>query len=101
MRVSVGVMKDYKLKRGSLVARKKPRETPFFFLLFYLSKRTPVKELPQKPTPLVSHSSVAVLPSVDTLRPAPAVAALLNASVSHRGSHRGPRQQHTSLPRRT
>ena len=35
--------------------------------------------------------SVAALPSADTLRPAPAVAALLNASGSE-GSHRGPYQ---------
>ena len=43
------------------------------------------------PAPL-SHSSVAALPSADTLRPAPAVAARLNASGSE-DSHRGPYQQ--------
>jgi hypothetical protein len=36
--------------------------------------------------------SVAALPSADALRPAPAVAALLNASGSE-DSHRGPYQQ--------
>jgi hypothetical protein len=35
---------------------------------------------------------VAALPSTDALRPAPAVAALLNASVSE-DSHRGPYQE--------
>jgi hypothetical protein len=43
------------------------------------------------PAPLV-HSSVAALPSADSLRPAPAVAARLNASGSE-DSHRGPYQQ--------
>jgi hypothetical protein len=36
--------------------------------------------------------SVVALPSADTLRPAPATAALLNASGSE-DSHRGPNQQ--------
>jgi hypothetical protein len=41
---------------------------------------------------LLSHSPVAALPSADTLRLAPAVAALLNASGSE-DSHRDPDQQ--------
>jgi len=73
-------------------------DSTFFFFPFFLrppsSRKTPFGEqTPRKITPApLSHCSVAALPSADTLRPAPAVAALLNASGSE-DSHRGPYQQ--------
>ena len=78
-----------------------------FFLFSFLfrpsSRKTPFGEqTPRKITPApLSHCSVAALPSADTLRPAPAVAALLNASGSE-DSHRGPYQEvQSSLERHT
>ena len=73
-----------------------------FFLFFVLSfsvgllppsLQKPIADTSAKIThgPL-SLPSVAALPSADTQRPAPAVAALLNASGSE-DSHRGPYQQ--------
>jgi hypothetical protein len=67
---------------------------------------TPIIRIPQRtwlfqicPAPL-SLTSVAALRSADTLRPAPAVAALLNASDSE-GSQRGPYQAQSSLESHT
>jgi hypothetical protein len=52
-----------------------------FSFLFFLSPRPLAQDTSAITTPApLSHSSVAALPWADTLRPAPAVAALLNAS---------------------
>jgi hypothetical protein len=66
----------------------------FFFFHFFFGHPAERRHLSQtKPTKsptLLSLTPVAALPSADTLRPAPAVAALLNASVfedSHRPIH--------------
>ena len=71
-------------------------DSTFFFFRFFLglsSLRDTLRDNSAKITPAaLSHCSVAALPSADTLRPAPAVAALLNASGSE-DSHRGPYQQ--------
>jgi hypothetical protein len=73
----------------------------FFFFPFFLKRNLRLALSPETtgadtfakitPAPLV-HSSVGALPSAYTLRPAPAVAARLNASGSE-DSHRGPYQQ--------
>ena len=58
----------------------------FIFLFF---SRSTIRQI--SPAPL-SHISVVAVPSADTLRPAPAVAARLHAYGSE-DSHRGPYQQ--------
>jgi hypothetical protein len=68
-------------------------DATFFFFPFWRLFDTPCADTSANITPApLSHSSVAAPPSADTLRPALAVAALLNASGSE-DSYRGPYQQ--------